>query len=287
MHYYKKNIGDYHKKAGRLTMLQHGAYTLLMDACYDREEFPTIEAALEWVWASSEDEIQAVKFVLSKFFDLIDGVYIQNRIERELEGYQKNAKTNQRIALEREAKRRQAKRLKESTKRDENSTKREPTVNESLGKQHEAPPNYELLTTNHKPLTTNQELIPKETMSAKANETLEIFNYWKEVMKKNGSSKLIAKRDKAIKARLKEGYTVDEIKLAILGCSMTPHNMGQNDNGKKYDDIELICRNAANLERFMESKPLQAQQQSTDFAGQQSVDNWADGLENEFHGVNK
>jgi hypothetical protein len=32
---------------------------------------------------------------------------------------------------------------------------------------------------------------------------------------------------------------------------------------------------------------MQAQQQSADFTGQQSVANWADGLENEFHGVNK
>ena len=37
MHYYKRNIGDYHKKAGRLSMIEHGAYTLLIDACYDRE----------------------------------------------------------------------------------------------------------------------------------------------------------------------------------------------------------------------------------------------------------
>jgi len=29
MHYFKRNIGDYHKKAGRLSMLEHGAYTLL------------------------------------------------------------------------------------------------------------------------------------------------------------------------------------------------------------------------------------------------------------------
>ncbi len=57
MHYYKKNIGDYHKKAGRLTMLQHGAYTLLMDSCYDREEFPTLEQAIEWVWASTTEEV--------------------------------------------------------------------------------------------------------------------------------------------------------------------------------------------------------------------------------------
>ena len=39
MHYFKFNIGDYHKKAGRLSMLQHGAYTLLIHACYDREKF--------------------------------------------------------------------------------------------------------------------------------------------------------------------------------------------------------------------------------------------------------
>ena len=69
-------------------------------------------------------------------------------------------------------------------------------------------------------------------------------------MKMSNNSILNAKRDKAVKARLKEGYTVDQIKLAILGCSMTPHNMGQNDNNKKYNDLELICRDGTNVERF-------------------------------------
>ena len=45
MHYYKRNLGDYAKKAGRLSMLEHGSYTLLIDACYDRERFPTICSA--------------------------------------------------------------------------------------------------------------------------------------------------------------------------------------------------------------------------------------------------
>ena len=81
MHYYKRNLGDYAKKTGRLTMLQHGAYTLLIDSCYDREIFPTLEQALEWTWASTEAEIDAVKFVLSRFFVLdIQGTYIQDRI---------------------------------------------------------------------------------------------------------------------------------------------------------------------------------------------------------------
>jgi hypothetical protein len=33
--------------------------------------------------------------------------------------------------------------------------------------------------------------------------------------------------------------------------------------------------------------PIEQASQSTDFSGQQSVSNWADGLANEFHGVNK
>lgn len=90
----------------------------------------------------------------------------------------------------------------------------------------------------------------KVTMSANANDALEIFTHWKSVMKKSNNSLLNTKRTKAITARLKEGYTVDQIKLAITGCSMTPHNMGQNDNCKKYDDLELICRDGSNVERF-------------------------------------
>lgn len=138
MHYYKRNIGDYHKKAGRLTMLQHGAYTLLIDSCYDREIFPTFEDAIDWTWASTDEEIAAVKFVLSKFFVLGDGFYYQNHIQEDLAKYHENSKTNKRIAIERERKKKE---------RVENSTKRVQTVDK-----HE--PNHKPLTTNQEPLTT-------------------------------------------------------------------------------------------------------------------------------------
>jgi uncharacterized protein YdaU (DUF1376 family) len=73
MHYYKRNLGDYAKKAGKLSMLQHGAYTVLIDACYDREQFPTMEEAIDWAWASTAQEVEAVEFVLRKFFKLVNG----------------------------------------------------------------------------------------------------------------------------------------------------------------------------------------------------------------------
>lgn len=140
MHYYKRNLGDYAKKAGRLSMLQHGAYTLLIDACYDREQFPTREDAIEWSWASSSAEIEAVEFVLRKFFVLENGVYVQKRIEEEINEYRSTAETNKRIALERE------------TNRRNKSTNRARTVNEPPPIVNEPPPNQEPLTKNQEPL---------------------------------------------------------------------------------------------------------------------------------------
>ncbi len=88
MNYYAKHIGDYYKKAGRLSMLQHGAYNQLMDACYDRETFPTREDAIDWTWASTAEEIEAVDFVLHKFFKLEGDIYTQKRISSEVALYQ-------------------------------------------------------------------------------------------------------------------------------------------------------------------------------------------------------
>jgi uncharacterized protein YdaU (DUF1376 family) len=156
MHYYKKNIGDYHKKAGRLSMLQHGAYTLLMDACYDRETFPALDEAIDWLWASSADEVDAVKFVLGKFFTLEDGFYVQNHIKEDLDKYHNNSAQNKRIAIEREAKRR------------EKRTKRARSVHEAPRDDHEAPPNQEPLTTNQEPKEPKEPWFPPETLNIEA-----------------------------------------------------------------------------------------------------------------------
>lgn len=152
MNFFKRHIGDYHKKAGRLTMLEHGAYTLLMDACYDRERFPTKDEAVDWCWARSAEEIAAVEFVLSKFFTLNDGVYRQARIQEEIEAYRAQAEKNKEIAKARE----EARRAKRSSSGDEASTKRDDGIVDVSTKRSrdvdEAPP-------NHKPLTKNQEPI--------------------------------------------------------------------------------------------------------------------------------
>ena len=155
-------------------MLQHGSYTLLIDACYDREQFPTLEEAIEWTWASTTEEVEAVTFVLRKFFTLEDGIYIQKRIQEEIEEYHTKAETNKRIANDRE------------TKRKLNNTNREQVVNE-------ASPNHKPLTNNHKPLTTIKPKPPRT--SALDDGFLEFWNiYPKKTGKVDAQKKWISKK---------------------------------------------------------------------------------------------
>ena len=103
MNYYKRHIGDYAAKAGHLSMLEHGAYCLLMDAYYNRETGPTRAEALRLARARSADEVAAVDAVLAEFFTETDGRYIQSRIEDELTAYRAVSETNRRVAVERES----------------------------------------------------------------------------------------------------------------------------------------------------------------------------------------
>jgi hypothetical protein len=86
----------------------------------------------------------------------------------------------------------------------------------------------------------------------------EVFDYWQAVMNKQ-KSRLTPERRKKIRSRL-VFYTTQEIKQAIDGCKNTPHNMGVNDRNTLYNDIELICRNDTNLERFRDTQPIQQAQ---------------------------
>ena len=78
---------------------------------------------------------------------------------------------------------------------------------------------------------------------------LAIFQHWQESM---GSprSKLTDGRRKRIKARLKEGYTVDDCNLAIDGCKASDFHMGHNDRATKYNGVERIFRSGEELEKF-------------------------------------
>ena len=231
MHYYKRNLGDYAKKAGRLTMLQHGAYTLLLDSCYDREQFPTLEQAIEWTWASTEAEIEAVKFVLTRFFAPdSDGRYVQTRIAEELDGYHKTATTNKRIAEERE------------TKRKEKGTKRTRSVNESSRSVNEAPPNHKPLTINQEPLTNNQTKNQDRLVEPSQFDEIRL------AYPRRGGGQKWGDAERAYHARLAEGATHAQIIAGVERYSLYLRATGKEGTEYVQQASTFLGRNKGFLE---------------------------------------
>jgi hypothetical protein len=81
---------------------------------------------------------------------------------------------------------------------------------------------------------------------------LAVFNFWTQVMNKRGGAVFGDERIVKVRARLEGGYTVDQLKQAIVGCSLDSFSMGENDRGTKFNDLSLICRDSTHVERFLE-----------------------------------
>lgn len=98
----------------------------------------------------------------------------------------------------------------------------------------------------------------KETLKETLKENIYvIFEFWKETFKSQ-KTVLTEKRKKKIEARLEQGYSVEDIKKAIVNCSKSDYHMGKNERGTVYNDIELICREPEKLDRFISmSTPVQ------------------------------
>jgi len=89
MNYYEHHLGDYFKDAGHLSMIEHGAYRLLLDAYYIREApLPAeIKECCKLARASYKPERDAVAYVLREFFKLRADGWHQDRADREIERY--------------------------------------------------------------------------------------------------------------------------------------------------------------------------------------------------------
>lgn len=96
--------------------------------------------------------------------------------------------------------------------------------------------------------------------ASRAAQAREVFDFWREHLE-HPNAIFKGKRERAVLSRLKDGYTLAQVKLAVKGCRLTPHNMGENDRHQRFDDLELICRDGTHLERFIstaEAKGLRA-----------------------------
>ena len=117
---------------------------------------------------------------------------------------------------------------------------------------------------NQRSITENTAEITQETTTETTNKKAQapacvddginsvcraVFSHWQNVHGKT-KAKLTSQRLQKIKARLKEGYQVDQLCKAIDGVKLSPYHMGKNDTSTVYDDLTTILRDGAQVEKF-------------------------------------
>ena len=104
----------------------------------------------------------------------------------------------------------------------------------------------------------------KHSCAAEPHEAVEkVFAHWCGVLG-HPQAKLTPDRKAKIAARLREGSTVERLMQAIDGCAGSKYHMGENPNGRRYDSVELIFRNAGKVDEFAEMAERRPGQQRRD-----------------------
>ena len=98
--------------------------------------------------------------------------------------------------------------------------------------------------------TTSHMVQPKPTVTASADAVTIVFEHWKNTMR-HPNSKLDCKRSSLIRKALRIGYNAEQLCEAITGCSITPHNIGHNERGQRYDGLHVILGDADQIDRFI------------------------------------
>ena len=86
INYYRRFPADYANDTRHLSILEHGAYNLLLDLCYAKEKpLPeNHEEIYRLICAKTEPEHRAVDVVICEFFRLVRGGYMHKRVWEEI-----------------------------------------------------------------------------------------------------------------------------------------------------------------------------------------------------------
>lgn len=226
-------IGDYLADTTHLTTQQHGAYMLMLMTAWKMEgKLPNDDEQLAAICRMNQEDWQKSKRLLLAFFSVGDGFITQKRLLDEFNKSQRN----------RNSKSENGKLGGRPKKQNESEEKPNGKASGKLDETPSPSPSPSDKTNNKKPMSDKSDV--------SMDRVREIFAYWQTVMDRP-ASKLDADREKHIRRGFKLGFTADQLKQAIDGCQRTPHNMGVNEQGKKYNDLDLIFRNASKIESFM------------------------------------
>lgn len=91
--------------------------------------------------------------------------------------------------------------------------------------------------------------VAAEEAPGKRTEAEEVFDAYRSILG-HGKMPLDESRRRAIRKALKT-YPVETLCRVPLGVLKSPYHMGQNENGRKYDSVGLIYRDADRIDYFL------------------------------------
>jgi len=116
MNYYPHHIGDFNNATRHLSRTERSVYRDLIELCYDTEKpLPDdLEYISKRILADDENQIYAMQQVLNEYFILTENGYENERCNKIIKEYQRNAK-NKSKAGKASAKARKSKKTKDKT----------------------------------------------------------------------------------------------------------------------------------------------------------------------------
>lgn len=205
MNYYRRYSGDYLRDTARLSMLEHGAYCLMLDYYYSEEQpLPLdLNEIYTMVRAMTPADRKAVDKVLAKYFTPLDDGYHNERANHEIEVSQKARGNGGKGG-------RPPKTITGCETGIETGCitelETEIVTGEGGGSGH--PP-----TTNHQPPASSLQPPSRKTLSGKPDDAKQVLEF---LNQKTGRRYQPVKANlEMIVARLKEGTTVDELRMVV------------------------------------------------------------------------
>lgn len=237
MHYYRFSIGDYARSTRHLSNDEDLAYRRLLDMYYENERPIPLET--QWVARRIRMDTEVVQIVLNDMFKRSDDGFRHTRCDAEIAEYHKQAERNR-------ANGKQGGRPKSVKKQQ---------IKNPVGFQSE-PDSIPVVTvtTNHKPLTTNQEPLIEPKGSSETGVSpvrpIEIVEAWNITAAELGLArvvKLTADRKRKLAARCKD-TSLEEFQDALATIRRSRFLQGQNDRSWKADfDFFLQPKSLAKL----------------------------------------
>ncbi|RSO25884.1 YdaU family protein [Acinetobacter pittii] len=174
MNYYQHHIGDFNNATRHLSLIERAIYRDLLDMYYDTEkaiDASSIDRLARRLQCTTEDQKEALKYVLDEFFTLENGEYRNNRCEREIaefHGKKKQASEAGKASAAKRAAKKKGSNNGGSSNDDESLNGNSTVVENALDEEQ----SDEQLTNNHKPLTINQEPLIDSSGNAREENSL-------------------------------------------------------------------------------------------------------------------